>query len=74
LQKIGRPDQLRLRGRAVNSLKTTFASHYTKMISPTEALALKTLTAYAKRAAAEKCLINPNKGENRVQESLASTT
>ncbi len=29
LQKIGRPDQIRLRERVVKSLKTTFASHYT---------------------------------------------
>jgi hypothetical protein len=61
LQKIGRPDQLRLRERVVNSLKTTFASHYTKTISLTEALDLKTLAAYAKRATGEKFLINPNK-------------
>src|SRR6478609_4900539 len=31
LQKIGRPDQARLRERVVNSLKTTFASHYTRV-------------------------------------------
>jgi NADPH:quinone reductase-like Zn-dependent oxidoreductase len=61
LQKIGRPDQVRLRERVVNSLKTTFASHYTETISLTEALDLKTLAAYAKRATGEKFLINPNK-------------
>ncbi len=61
LQKIGRPDQLRLRERVVNSLKTTFASHYTRTISLPEALNLKNLTAYAKRATGEKFLINPNK-------------
>ena len=61
LQKIGRPDQLRLRERVVNSLKTTFASHYTRTISLQEALDLKNLTAYAKRATGEKFLINPNK-------------
>src|SRR6187399_3327631 len=33
LQKIGRPEQVRLRERVVNSLKTTFASHYTRTIS-----------------------------------------
>ena len=33
LQKIGRPEQARLRERVVNSLKTTFASHYTRTIS-----------------------------------------
>ena len=61
LQKIGRPDQLRLRERVVNSLKTTFASHYTKTVSLPEALELQNLTAYAKRATGEKFLINPNK-------------
>src|SRR6476646_5071310 len=38
LQKIGRPEQTRLRERVVNSLKTTFKSHYTKTISLAEAL------------------------------------
>ena len=61
LQKIGRPDQARLRERVVNSLKTTFASHYTKVISLPEALDPKNIAAYAKRATGEKFLINPNK-------------
>jgi NADPH:quinone reductase-like Zn-dependent oxidoreductase len=61
LQKIGRPDQQRLRERVVNSLKTTFASHYTKVISLPEALDLGNIAAYAKRATGEKFLINPNK-------------
>ena len=62
LQKIGRPDQIRLRERVVKSLKTTFASHYTNTISLQEALDLKNIGAYAKRATGEKFLINPNKG------------
>jgi NADPH:quinone reductase-like Zn-dependent oxidoreductase len=62
LQKIGRPDQTRLRERVVNELKTTFASHYTKTISLTEALDLKNVAVYNKRATGEKYLINPNKG------------
>ena len=61
LQKIGRPDQVRLRERVVNSLKTTFASHYTKVVSLPEALDLGNIGAYAKRATGEKFLINPNK-------------
>jgi NADPH:quinone reductase-like Zn-dependent oxidoreductase len=61
LQKIGRPDQVRLRERVVNSLKTTFASHYTKVVSLAEALDLDNIGAYAKRATGEKFLINPNK-------------
>ena len=62
LQKIGRPDQIRLRERVVKSLKTTFASHYTQTVSLQEALDLKNIGAYAKRATGEKFLINPNKG------------
>ncbi|TAJ83374.1 zinc-binding dehydrogenase [Reyranella sp.] len=62
LQKIGRPDQIRLRERVVKSLKTTFASHYTQTVSLQEALDLKNIGAYAKRATGEKFLINPSKG------------
>ena len=62
LQKIGRPEQTRLRERVVNSLKTTFKSHYTKTISLPEALDLKNIAIYNKRATGEKFLINPNKG------------
>ncbi|MFZ5783059.1 MAG: zinc-binding dehydrogenase [Pseudomonadota bacterium] len=61
LQKIGRPDQARLRERVVNGLKTTFASHYTKVISLTEALDLANISAYAKRATGEKFLIDPSR-------------
>ncbi len=61
LQKIGRPDQARLRERVVSSLKTTFASHYTKVISLTEALDLANIAAYAKRATGEKFLIDPTR-------------
>ena len=46
----------------VNSLKTTFASHYTRTISLTEALDLANIAVYNKRATGEKFLINPNKG------------
>jgi hypothetical protein len=61
LQKIGRPDQTRLRERVVTSLKTTFASHYTRTISLAEVLDLKNIAVYNKRATGEKFLINPNK-------------
>lgn len=61
LQKIGRPEQIKLRQRVVNSLKTTFASHYTRVISLPEALDLKNIASYGKRATGEKFLINPNK-------------
>jgi NADPH:quinone reductase-like Zn-dependent oxidoreductase len=61
LQKIGRPEQVRLRERVVKGLKTTFASHYTQVISLPEVLDLKNIATYNKRATGEKFLINPNK-------------
>jgi hypothetical protein len=61
LQKIGRTDGERLRQRVVSELKTTFASHYTQIVSLQEALQLSNLAVYAKRATGEKFLINPNK-------------
>jgi hypothetical protein len=45
----------------VDELKTTFASHYTSVVSLQEALDPATIAAYAKRATGEKFLINPNK-------------
>ena len=62
LMKIGRADSQKLRERVVNELKTTFASHYTRVVSLPEALDLDNLAIYAKRATGEKFLINPNKG------------
>ncbi|TMJ27855.1 MAG: NADH oxidase, partial [Alphaproteobacteria bacterium] len=56
LQKIGRPEQTRLRERVVNSLKTTFTSHYTRTISLPEVLDLKNIATYNKRATGEKFL------------------
>lgn len=61
LQKIGRTDSERLRQRVASELKTTFASHYTKVVSLQEALQLSNIAIYAKRATGEKFLINPNK-------------
>jgi NADPH:quinone reductase-like Zn-dependent oxidoreductase len=62
LQKIGQADGARLRQRVVNELKTTFASHYTQVVSLQEVLQLNHIAVYAKRATGEKYLINPNKG------------
>ena len=62
LQKIGREDAQKLRERVVAELKTTFASHYTGVISLTEALDLDVLAQYNKRATGEKYLIDPHKG------------
>jgi NADPH:quinone reductase-like Zn-dependent oxidoreductase len=61
LQKIGPAEIGRLRQRVVSELKTTFASHYTKVVSLQEALDPANLAVYAKRATGEKFLINPNK-------------
>ncbi len=61
LQKIGPADGQRLRQRVAAELKTTFASHYTKVVSLQEALQLPNIAVYAKRATGEKYLINPNK-------------
>ena len=61
LMKIGRADSQKLRERVVNELKTTFASHYTRVVSLQEALDPANLAVYAKRATGEKFLINPNK-------------
>jgi NADPH:quinone reductase-like Zn-dependent oxidoreductase len=62
LQKIGPADGMRLRQRVIAELKTTFASHYTQVVSLQEALQLSHIAVYGKRATGEKYLINPNKG------------
>jgi hypothetical protein len=61
LMKIGQADAAKLRQRVVDELKTTFASHYTKIVSLQEVLDPANVAAYAKRATGEKFLINPNK-------------
>ena len=58
LQKIGAADAQPLR--VASELKTTFASHYTKVISLSGVLDLDNLRGYGKRATGEKYLINPN--------------
>jgi hypothetical protein len=62
LMKIGAADGARLRQRVLDELKTTFASHYTRVVSLQEALQPATVAAYARRATGEKFLINPSKG------------
>jgi NADPH:quinone reductase-like Zn-dependent oxidoreductase len=61
LQKIGPADGAKLRQRVAAELKTTFASHYTRVVSLPEALSLENIAIYNKRATGEKFLINPNK-------------
>jgi hypothetical protein len=62
LMKVGPETGHKLRQRVVAELKTTFASHYTKVVSLQEALDPSNLSVYAKRATGEKFLINPSKG------------
>ena len=62
LQKIGPADIGRLRQRVVSELKTTFASHYTQVVSLPEVLQMSNIAVYNKRATGEKFLINPSKG------------
>ena len=61
LMKIGQAEGAKLRARVVAELKTTFASHYTQVVSLQEALQPSHIAVYAKRATGEKYLINPNK-------------
>jgi hypothetical protein len=62
LMKIGAAEGAKLRQRVVDELKTTFASHYTQVVSLQETLQLNHIAVYARRATGEKYLINPNKG------------
>ena len=61
LMKIGQADGQRLRQRVVDELKTTFASHYTKVVSLADALDPANIAVYAKRATGEKFLIDPSR-------------
>ena len=62
LQKIGPAEIAKLRQRVASELKTTFASHYTRVVSLPEVLELSNIAVYNKRATGEKFLINPSKG------------
>ena len=62
LRKIGSAAEQKLHERVVAELKTTFASHYTKVVSLAEALHLEEIAVYSKLATGGKYLINPNNG------------
>jgi NADPH:quinone reductase-like Zn-dependent oxidoreductase len=62
LQKIGPAEIGKLRQRVASELKTTFASHYTQVVSLPETLQLSNIAIYNKRSTGEKFLINPSKG------------
>jgi NADPH:quinone reductase len=59
LQKVGIEKMLELRGRVAREIKTTFASHYTREVSLTQALSLEALAVYGKQATGEKFLLRP---------------
>jgi NADPH2:quinone reductase len=62
IEKIGPLAFQELKERVARELKTTFASHYSKVISLAEALQPDTIASYSRRATGQKYLINPNKG------------
>jgi NADPH2:quinone reductase len=61
LGKLGAEGVQRLRARVVAELKTTFASHYTKVVSLAEALSGEAVGSYTKIGTGEKYLVNPHK-------------
>jgi NADPH:quinone reductase-like Zn-dependent oxidoreductase len=63
LQKVGPAEGQKLRERVASEIKTTFASHYTSVISLTEALQPATIAAYNRKATGEKFLIAPHKAD-----------
>jgi NADPH:quinone reductase-like Zn-dependent oxidoreductase len=61
LQRLGAEKAAKLRGRVVAELKTTFASHYSHIVSLQEVLQIPNLLACNRRATGEKFLIAPHK-------------
>jgi hypothetical protein len=59
LEKIGPAESDRLRQRVAREIKTTFASHYSKVVSLAGALTPAAIEAYNRRSTGEKYLINP---------------
>ena len=62
LQKAGHETAARLRQRVLDELTTTFASHYTRTISLSDALDPDILRSYERKATGEKYLIDPTRG------------
>ena len=59
---MGRPDRDRfqqIRDRVARNIKTTFASCYTKEISPNEMMQPEVILGCARQVKGEKCLVNP---------------
>jgi NADPH:quinone reductase-like Zn-dependent oxidoreductase len=62
LIKVGPAETEKLKQRVANELKTTFASHYSHVISLEETLKPEIIAGYAKKATGDKYLIDPTKG------------
>jgi NADPH:quinone reductase len=60
LQRIGAEAAMALRQRVAAELKTTFASHYTRVVSLAGALQTDAMAEYGRRATASKVLIDPS--------------
>jgi NADPH:quinone reductase len=60
--KIGTANAAQLRRRVANELTTTFASRFTAELSLQEALSLRAILAYSRRATGAKYLITPHTG------------
>jgi NADPH:quinone reductase-like Zn-dependent oxidoreductase len=60
LMRIGAEAAGALRARVAAEIKTTFASHYTQVVSLAGALDLDSIAAYNRKATGEKFLINPS--------------
>jgi NADPH:quinone reductase-like Zn-dependent oxidoreductase len=61
LQKAGPAEAQALRARVAREVTTTFASHYTRVISLAEALQPEVIAQYNRRATGEKFLIDPSR-------------
>jgi hypothetical protein len=61
LAKIGPEAAQALRERVAAEITTTFASHYARKISLSDALRLEHLEVYARQATGEKYLIEPQR-------------
>ena len=60
LNRAGTDVALAMKARVARELKTTFASHYAKEISLTQALSADAIAAYGQRSTGAKFLINPS--------------
>jgi NADPH:quinone reductase-like Zn-dependent oxidoreductase len=61
LQKIGPETADRLKARVAANLRTTFASHYARVIGLAEMLSLDAIAGYNRRATGEKYLVDPSR-------------